>query len=690
MSMRYKGGVISATPPTISQTSAPGIWTLQQQFQNAGNWPTPYDPYFEYVSMLLPGNGTNGAQNNTFLDSSTNTFSITRNGNTTQGTFSPYGSNWSNYFDGSGDGLLTPSSAAFAFGTGDYTIEFFCNIQNQTSGSSTVLAIPDGLGDSMLIYVSNNLFVYSPGITTFNSGVAVTNTWAHIALTRASGTLRLFVNGALTNTASDSKSWGTTSVNIGYSSVYNYFAIGYISNVRILKGTALYTSAFTPPTAPLTAITNTSLLTCQSNRFIDNSTNAFTITRNGDVSVQRFSPFSPTAPYAAGTDGGSGYFDGSGDYLKPTVATPSEIGTGDFSISFWVYATAADPSSQIIADTAYNGGGFSNGWVFQINSATGFSFYIGGASSGNALTASGVNLRNSWNYIEVSRSGSTGYLFVNGALITSATRAQNGSSGLTAAIGSQQNGGSTVNSPYFAGYIADFRIIKSVGNTTAYTPPTAPLTAITNTSLLLNYTNAGILDNAEMNNLETVGNAQISTAQSKFGGGSIAFDGTGDALALPANVNLAVGSGDFTLEMWVYGANNGSIVGGSYPRLFALGTAQTLGCFECYNAAGTMYIEMNNGSAITFTASTLLNSTWNHFAIARSGSSVKAFVNGTQVGAVTNSVNLNLAATTQSWIGAISASAGNFNGYIDDLRITKGYARYTANFTAPTAPFPDN
>jgi hypothetical protein len=186
-----------------------------------------------------------------------------------------------------------------------------------------------------------------------------------------------------------------------------------------------------------------------------------------------------------------------------------------------------------------------------------------------------------------------------------------------------------------------------------------------------------------MNNLETVGNAQISTTQSKWGGSSIAFDGTGDALSTPANVNLAVGSGDFTLEMWVYGANNGSTVGGSYPRLFALGTAQTLGCFECYNAAGTMYIEMNNGSAITFAASTLLNSTWNHFAIARSGSSVKAFVNGTQVGTVTNSVNLNLAATTQSWIGAISASAGNFNGYIDDLRITKGFARYTANFTPP-------
>jgi len=81
------------------------------------------DPYFEYVSMLLPGNGTNGAQNNTFLDSSTNNFTITRNGNTTQGTFSPYGSNWSYFSAANGNYLTVPQNTAFAFGTGDFTIE---------------------------------------------------------------------------------------------------------------------------------------------------------------------------------------------------------------------------------------------------------------------------------------------------------------------------------------------------------------------------------------------------------------------------------------------------------------------------------------------------------------------------------------------------------------------------------------
>ncbi len=81
------------------------------------------DAYFNRVTLLLPGNGTNGAQNNTFLDSSTNNFSITRNGNTTQGTFSPFSqTGWSNYFDGSSS-LSYAANADFNFGTGTFTVE---------------------------------------------------------------------------------------------------------------------------------------------------------------------------------------------------------------------------------------------------------------------------------------------------------------------------------------------------------------------------------------------------------------------------------------------------------------------------------------------------------------------------------------------------------------------------------------
>jgi hypothetical protein len=276
--------------------------------------------------------------------------------------------------------------------------------------------------------------------------------------------------------------------------------------------------------------------------------------------------------------------------------------------------------------------------------------------------------------------------FINGTL-TASTSSANFNYTQSIGIGAYSGGSSSIN-----GYLSNIRINNSTALYTAsFTPSTAPLTAVTNTQLLCNFTNAGILDNAMMNDLETVGNAQISTSVKKYGTGSISFDGSGDGLAIPANVNLAVGSTDFTIEMWVNAADSGVPVGGSFPRLFTLGTAQGAGCIESYNALGTMYVDISGaGGPISFTASTLLNSTWNHYAITRSGTSLKAFVNGTQVGSTaTNSVNINLAATTQSWIGSISASAGNLNGYIDDLRITKGFARYTSNFTAPTTAFPD-
>ena len=82
------------------------------------------DAYFKYVSLLLNTTSTNGAQNNTFLDSSTNAFSVTRNGDTTQGSFNPYMPTgyWSGYFDGAGDFLSVPDDAAFLL-TGDFTVE---------------------------------------------------------------------------------------------------------------------------------------------------------------------------------------------------------------------------------------------------------------------------------------------------------------------------------------------------------------------------------------------------------------------------------------------------------------------------------------------------------------------------------------------------------------------------------------
>jgi hypothetical protein len=98
----------------------------------------------------------------------------------------------------------------------------------------------------------------------------------------------------------------------------------------------------------------------------------------------------------------------------------------------------------------------------------------------------------------------------------------------------------------------------------SFTPPTAPLTAVTNTQLLCNFTNAGILDNAMMNDLETVGNAQISTSVKKYGTGSMYFDGTGDWLSVPKCQTLEFGSEISQLKMGVLTAHIANAVGGYF------------------------------------------------------------------------------------------------------------------------------
>ena len=256
----------------------------------------PSDPYYEYVTMLLTGDGTNGAQNNTFVDSSTNNYTVTRYGNTTQGSFSPYGSLWSNYFDGSSY-ISIPKNSNLEIGASqDFTIEYWVNPENVGGSYNNVFGMSskDYCGvTSSSIYLNGDSDPEIRFTTTINK-----NTWYHIAWSRNSGTLKGFVNGTEVGSVSESsKTYFTNLSTLYYGSQESgsYAFKGYISNLRIVKGTGLYTGNFTPSTTPLTAISGTQLLTGQSNRFIDNSSNAYTLSiASGSPSVQRFSPFNPT------------------------------------------------------------------------------------------------------------------------------------------------------------------------------------------------------------------------------------------------------------------------------------------------------------------------------------------------------------------------------------------------------------
>jgi hypothetical protein len=651
----------------------------------------PTDPNFNQTVLLLHGDGTNGAQNNTFLDSSTNNFTITRNGNTTQGTFSPFSNadgEWSNYFDGNGD-YFALSSTALNLGSNNFTVEAWV-FTTATTEQCVVGSIQNsnGAGSWMfnLNYNSNKLrfFCKYGGGSTLDyqadSGSFPTNTWTHIAATRDGSNLRMFINGTQVGTTSTTLSTSSidnaaTNYYIGQTTDGASDLSGYISNLRVVTGTAVYTSNFTPPTAPLTAIANTTLLTCQSNRFIDNSASPLTLTVNGNTSVQPFSPFAPSAAYSASVNGGSGYFDGTGDRLSAPNSSAFSLTTEDFTFDFWFYATSTTSFQRLFE---YNNGTSSNSnymWAVRLN---GGEVEFANQSGTSGLDVGQAYVPFCWNYVNITRSSTSATVTVNGSSTTGTVYGtSNNPAGAILNIGTRTDG----NSP-FSGYLSDLRIIKN--SATSYSIPTAPLTAVSGTSILLNFTNAGIFDNTAKNNLETVGNAQVDTSVVKYGTGSMKFDGSGDNIVVPDSPNLNFGTGDFTIECWVYfdALSSNRVIAEKW-------TSGQTGGWQFYWRSTGSSITFYVGSTIILqdpSSGTISTGTWYHIAVARSGSTIKLFIDGSEKDSATFTTSLDN--TSRFNLGSqITTNTNYLDGYIDDLRITKGVARYTTDFTPPGGPF---
>jgi hypothetical protein len=650
------------------------------------------ETYWPYVTLLLNGEGaaaTNNANNNTYVDSSTNAYAVTTSGTPVQGTFSPYGSNWSYYFDGTGDCITIPSNSAIQLGTSDFTVECWAYLASGADANSSIFAQLTTAGAEPTaagVLLSRNTI----GVGNVNGasfvGASVSMsllTWTHVALTRQSGSLRIYLDGVQQgSTLSDSRNLDSTLANIGgrYGDLTgSYLWNGYISNLRVLKGTALYTaSSFTPPTAPLTAIANTVLLTCQSNRFKDNSASAVTMTRNGDASVTKFSPFNSTTAYAPATYGGSVYFPGS-SYL--TISSGSLLNvsaSSNWTAEAWIYPMSSVSGYRMI----FQGSGvsltFYDGQAYYTNNAQGLT------------TGGGISASNQWYHVAwVNNASVSSKIYING--VQTATGGALGFTATATFIGASNGGGES-----FIGYIADMRIVRGTAvYTSSFTPPTTPLTAIANTALLISATNSGVIDQSGQHNLTTGGTAKISTSIKKYGSSSIYFPVKTDYLAVKVSPGLITFAGNFTFECWIY-PTDATISGifsiwdsrqtGSSASAMVFGLASLAspvsGSWRMYYFNGTNYYAPGN--------QTVLINQWTHVAWARVSSTLTYYVNGIADGTATISgVQTGTATTNPIYIGSKDSGIGGYGivGYIDDLRITNGYARYTSNFTAPTSAF---
>jgi len=176
------------------------------------------------------------------------------------------------------------------------------------------------------------------------------------------------------------------------------------------------------------------------------------------------------------------------------------------------------------------------------------------------------------------------------------------------------------------------------------------------------------------------GNATISTANKKYGNSSIIFDGTGDYLSVSSSADFGFGTGDFTIEAWIRPSSFTN-----YQSIFDFRTTANETAIAFYvNTSGQIYIYTNN--TIRLTSNNILTAnTWNHVAYSRTSGVGRLFINGVlQTSTYNDSANY---ASKPVRIGSAYDASYSINGYLDEIRISKGISRYTSSFTTSLLPF---
>lgn len=684
------------------------------------------DPFFNYNTILLTAEGSNGFTNGSFTESSGNNLTITRSGNVKLGPFSPNSpKGWSTLFNtGTVASRLTSdyTSSVFNAGSGPFQYECFFYITAWSASSHQFLvsnvaqlASPGDYGIVLGVRVSDKKLFGNTKANNSSESILVSTTtlqlniWYHAVLCRTGTTYSLFLNGTREATATNSinvNSSGTGTNTIAVGSYYNGNSgannlnfIGYISNVRVFGNTnPTYPATNTSITVPTTTLTGGDFLACTTATQVANVGSHDIIGTN--TRMFPFSPFTNLAVYSKATHGGSVYFDGAGDHLALPASTSSLYLTGAFTFECWFHPIVDKNGThtQLYGNWNNNTG---NTWSFAFKDGGLFStglrlfWYRGNYGTNECAlgTTSNSIKRNAWNHIAIVRtSGNTVYMFVNG--VSQALTTYN--SGLT-----WDNSFSfTSTAPIYIGgstnyptkqYISNLRFVSGQAlYTSNFTPSTQPLTAVSGTQLLFNANNTCIDDATTRQHWECYGGAQISTSQFKNGSSSFYLPSASSSYILAhENWSMNIG-GDFTIEAWIYllslpTADSWPTTYQNHMVIIASGTP-SLGDGIGFLIGSSRLALHSNDVVYWSTAHGLSTNTWYHVAVSRSGSTLYYFVNGVAKG--TNTWSGVAGTGSNTYIGCETGQGAFLNGYIDDIRVTSGKARYTSNFTPPTSlPF---
>jgi hypothetical protein len=666
---------ISVTDGINGAVSASSTLTLQFVVANSN-----------YTAALITAVDT--SDNNNITDASSNNHSITVAGDATAGTFSPYRvGGYSTYFGSNSNTYLTHSGSNFSLpsgGSASWTVECWVNLTSASTNQG-IFQIGSITGFGILTIHANTGYVGADtqngrlgGGSNSNATIS-SNTWTHLAVVKDGNTIYFYRNGVMAESTADSSDYsGTSNFYVGLYYDTPYCMRGYIRDLRVssVDRYGSGSSSFTPPTEAFTSDSDTILLTCKDGRYGDLSSNSYSITPVGSVSVSTYNSLFDHSPYAANSNGGSIYFDGNGDYLTP-ASNVIDFGSSDqFTVEFWVYFTdlAGTSHDMILGSTSSNNyigyKSTSNQWELVGASNTFFNY---------------THVNDQWYHVVIQRNNSSlATMFINGQSI-SGTTTTNNSAFQNTHIG--RCGAYTTHD--FQGYMSDIKITKgSVLYTSNFTPPTSPLSS-SGATLHIKGTDASIIDKAQTSNVTLAGNTTGSTGQTKFASTkSMYFDGNGDSLSITPGYDDPIynfGTADWTIEVWAYIQTLSS--GRNLISFLRASTNEAVPHFYTMDTGLRYYV--NNADVIT-TSSVLSLNTWHHIALTRNGNDHKIFVDGTHVGSTwTNSITYvqgrPVLGDYHSSLNNLTGATNTLHGYAQDLRITKGLARYTSNFTPPTS-----
>jgi hypothetical protein len=651
------------------------------------------DPLLDQTVLLMPMDGTAGST--AFIDDSRWGKTVTAGGNATFSSAAGKFGTGVAAFDGTGDYISYADPAGDAnFGAGDLTIEgwvylnamppastfrpFYHSRTSTTNYGGLHLGIWDNGRLAAWATSNNTSWNVLSQVNLIPSGIT-TGTWMHIAVTRQGAVWRGFLNGQLAATHTAAGTLAATDGVIGLGADIGGNSVnGSFQDYRVYRGVAKYTASFTPPAALLPvglsdANWSKCILACP-----------FTTTLR-DYTPRRFTNTGNLALAAEAPGFGSSLYCDGTNYLDFGDSDDFHMAAGDYTFECWVKRSRTNtfeyPFGQANSsgtETTMLAFGFRNdGTVAWFDGAyQPFGFKV---------------LDTNWHHVAFVRRSGTLRCFLDGVLDPTSYTVTTSTNNTTAfRIGRAGD----LSSWPFQGHLAGLRITKAARYTGAFTPGEAVAEDDPDyASVVLHMPLDGTDGSTTFTDLKghtvtrNAAPAAISTAQSRFGGASLSL-GSSSYLAAAASADWVL-PGDFTAEAWIYptAAADGVVLARYNSSISNTGLY-----FIQRNSAGTVRFYVATGATANDFTSTITSplNQWSHLALVRRGNTLLGFINGVLAGSVAVTVNMTTTGNQPLYIGAYIGSSGNllspFTGYIDDVRLTKGVARYTGGFVPGEAP----